>query len=77
MSPDDQRIVGLVEDDPIMGESLVKRLALEGITVRWWQRGRDALDAMASPCSGTPRARQGRRPFCSSLVMPISTRPCA
>lgn len=48
MSPDDQRIVGLVEDDPIMGESLVQRLALEGITVRWWQRGRDALDAMAS-----------------------------
>ena len=48
MSPEAQRIVGLVEDDPIMGESLVQRLALEGITVRWWQRGRDALDAMAS-----------------------------
>ncbi len=29
---------------PIMGESLVQRLALEGITVRWWQRGREAVD---------------------------------
>jgi DNA-binding NtrC family response regulator len=47
MSPDG-RIVGLVEDDPIMGESLVQRLALEGITVRWWQRGGEAVEAMAS-----------------------------
>jgi DNA-binding NtrC family response regulator len=54
MSPDamspDGRVVGLVEDDPIMGESLVQRLALEGITVRWWQRGREAVEAMASAC---------------------------
>ena len=26
-----------------MGESLVQRLALEGVTVKWWQRGRDAV----------------------------------
>jgi two-component system response regulator HydG len=44
----DGRVVGLVEDDPIMGESIVQRLALEGITVRWWQRGREAVEAMAS-----------------------------
>lgn len=36
-------VVGLIEDDPVMGESLVQRLALEGIAVKWWQRGRDAL----------------------------------
>jgi DNA-binding NtrC family response regulator len=36
-------VVGLIEDDLLMGESLVQRLALEGITVKWWQRGRDAL----------------------------------
>ena len=36
-------LVGLIEDDLVMGESLVQRLALEGITVKWWQRGRDAL----------------------------------
>ena len=39
----DQRIVGLLEDDPIMGESLVQRLALEGTVVRWWTSGREAI----------------------------------
>ena len=39
--------IGLVEDDQIMGESLVQRLALEGVTVKWWQRGRDAIDDMS------------------------------
>lgn len=29
-----------------MGESLVQRLALDGIAVRWWRNGRDALTAM-------------------------------
>ena len=39
----DERVIGLVEDDQIMGESIVQRLALEGVTVKWWQRGRDAV----------------------------------
>lgn len=39
----EHRIVALVEDDPIMGESLVQRLALEGTIVRWWKNGREAL----------------------------------
>jgi DNA-binding NtrC family response regulator len=42
------RVVGLVEDDPIMGESLVQRLALEGMTVKWWQSGRAAADEIAA-----------------------------
>lgn len=42
------RVVGLVEDDPIMGESLVQRLALEGMTVKWWQRGREAADEISA-----------------------------
>ncbi len=40
------RIVGLVEDDRIMGESIVQRLSLEGVTVKWWQRGKDAVREM-------------------------------
>ena len=40
----DRRVVGLLEDDPIMGESLVQRLALEGTVVRWWTSGRQAID---------------------------------
>jgi len=36
-------VVGIVEDDPIMGESLVQRLTLEGMTVKWWQSGAEAV----------------------------------
>ena len=39
----EHRVVGLLEDDPIMGESLVQRLTLEGTVVRWWTTGREAL----------------------------------
>ncbi len=37
--------VGLIEDDPVMGGSIVQRLELEGCAVRWWQTGQDALKA--------------------------------
>ena len=43
----DDRIIGLLEDDPIMGESLVQRLRLEGATVRWWRSGADAIAGLA------------------------------
>jgi DNA-binding NtrC family response regulator len=36
-------LIGLVEDDPIMGESLTQRLELEGYHVSWWQTGEEAL----------------------------------
>jgi DNA-binding NtrC family response regulator len=38
-----QSLIGIVEDDPIMGESLVQRLRLEGYGTRWWQTGEAAL----------------------------------
>lgn len=44
----ENRVVGLLEDDPLMGESLAQRLALEGVSVRWWQTGREAVEALAS-----------------------------
>ena len=37
------RVVGLVEDDPVMGESLVQSLSLEGCHVDWWKTGAEAL----------------------------------
>lgn len=40
------RVVGLLEDDPIMGKSLVQRLALEGTIVRWWKSGSEALSEL-------------------------------
>lgn len=43
----DGRTVALVEDDLIMGESLVDRLGLEGARVLWWRTRRDAADGLA------------------------------
>jgi two-component system response regulator HydG len=40
--------IGLVEDDPVMGGSLVQRLELEGWTVDWWQSGQEAIDGIAT-----------------------------
>ena len=36
------RRLALVEDDAVMGESLMVRLSLEGADVRWWTRGAEA-----------------------------------
>ena len=36
-------LIGIVDDDPIMGESLVQRLQLEGYQAIWWQSGEEAL----------------------------------
>jgi len=41
--PPDAMTIGLIEDDPVMGGSIVQRLELEGYCVRWWQSGTDAL----------------------------------
>lgn len=38
--------VAIIEDDPIMGESLVERLALEGYQPVWWTTGTEALAAL-------------------------------
>ena len=35
--------IGLIEDDPVMGGSIVQRLELEGFAVRWWQSGGEAF----------------------------------
>lgn len=55
MSPEanaflDGRRILLVEDDPIMGESLVQRLAIEGARVRWSQNGSEALRQFGKAC---------------------------
>lgn len=43
----ERRAIGLVEDDPIMGESLVQRLALEGAEVSWWRTKAEAVTGLA------------------------------
>lgn len=44
----EQRTIGLVEDDPIMGESLVQRLSLEGAHVAWWRSKEEAIRGLVS-----------------------------
>jgi DNA-binding NtrC family response regulator len=43
----ENRSVALIEDDPIMGESLAQRLQLEGARVRWWRTGAEALAGLS------------------------------
>ena len=38
--------IAVVEDDPIMGESLLQRLTLEGYDARWWQTGAAAVEGL-------------------------------
>ncbi len=37
--------IGIVEDDQIMGSSLIQRFELEGHSVRWWTTGSDAVNS--------------------------------
>lgn len=38
----DGRSIAVIEDDPVMGESLVQSLGLEGCLVEWWKTGEEA-----------------------------------
>jgi DNA-binding NtrC family response regulator len=43
----ENRKLALIEDDPIMGESMSQRLKLEGATVCWWRSGVEALKGLS------------------------------
>lgn len=40
--------IGLIEDDPIMGESLAQRLVIEGAAVTWWKTRAEAVKGLAT-----------------------------
>lgn len=40
--------IAVVEDDPVMGESLVQSLSLEGCRVEWWKTGEEAARGLRS-----------------------------
>ena len=40
--------VAVIEDDPVMGESLVQSLSLEGCNVDWWKTGAEASRGLRS-----------------------------
>jgi DNA-binding NtrC family response regulator len=43
----ENRSLALIEDDPIMGESMAQRLALEGAKVCWWRTQAEALKGLS------------------------------
>src|SRR5471030_1527879 len=45
LSPD-RGLVGVIEDDAVMGGTLAHRLELEGYRVAWWQTGIEALEGL-------------------------------
>lgn len=44
--PEAAPLVALIEDDPVMGQSIVDWLAVEGYAVRWFRSGAEALRAL-------------------------------
>jgi two-component system, NtrC family, response regulator HydG len=48
--PNEPGCVAVVDDDPIMGESLQRALELEGWRAVWWHTGRNAVDGMPELC---------------------------
>jgi DNA-binding NtrC family response regulator len=48
MSPHERHLIGVIEDDAVMGGTLTHRLELEGYRPLWWRTGRDALEALST-----------------------------
>ena len=48
--PDELGCIAVVDDDPIMGESLQRALELEGWRVVWWHTGKQAVEGMPTLC---------------------------
>lgn len=46
MQPRERGLIGLIEDDLVVGGTLAQRLELEGYTSLWWRTGREALDGL-------------------------------
>ena len=44
--PHERSFIGVVEDDPVMGGTLVHRLELEGYHTVWWRTGHQALNGL-------------------------------
>ena len=44
--PREHSLIGVVEDDPVMGGTLVHRLELEGYDAVWWRTGEQAIQGL-------------------------------
>lgn len=48
MTRPDSTLIGVIDDDPVLGGSLTHRLELEGYRVAWWQSGKEAVDRLVA-----------------------------
>jgi DNA-binding NtrC family response regulator len=48
--PNELGCIAVIDDDPIMGESLQRALELEGWRVVWWHNGKQAVNEMGTLC---------------------------
>src|SRR5437879_9573226 len=48
MSPAERGRIGVIEDDPVLGGTLVQRLKLEGYVPVWWQTGHEAVKSLST-----------------------------
>jgi DNA-binding NtrC family response regulator len=51
MPPHERGVIGVIEDDPMMGGTLAHRLELEGYKPLWWRTGQEALQHL---CAAQP-----------------------
>src|SRR5207302_1079579 len=51
MPPHERGVIGVIEDDPMMGGTLAHRLELEGYKPAWWRTGQEALQGL---CAAQP-----------------------
>ena len=51
MPPHEGELIGVIEDDPVMGGTLAHRLELEGYRPLWWRTGQEALEGL---CTARP-----------------------
>src|SRR3984893_2949977 len=48
MPPRERELIGLIEDDPVMGGTLAHRLELEGDRPLWWRTGQEAFEGFST-----------------------------
>jgi two-component system response regulator HydG len=53
MLPHERGLIGVIEDDEVMGGTLKHRLELERYRPLWWRTGRDALEGLCTAEPGT------------------------
>jgi DNA-binding NtrC family response regulator len=48
MPPRERELIGVIEDDPVMGGTLAHRLELEGYRPLWWRTGQEAFEGFST-----------------------------